>query len=142
MVMPLGLGLTIVVLTLAILLIAVIGTLSIFGLYLLGRGCLASWAQEQGYRILRCRFRVFDAGSFSSWNNIGMRYIIFFFRIRDSRGCVRSGWARCHIAWIDKWGVPIEVVWQDGLTDIPKGSENLVGQPKPREVDGSALPWT
>ena len=105
MVMPYGPINSIIIILLSILSVITVGTLAIFILYLVARGCLTSWATEQNYRVLTCKYRFFHAGPFTSlWDNIGFRQPVFFIKIQDSRGNFRTGWARCHIAWIDKTG--------------------------------------
>lgn len=72
---------------------------------------LQQWAQEQGFRIIRARYRQFAAGPFSA-ANVRKEQEVYQVIVGTSDGTQRVGWARCNYA---AGAERVEVVWDEIL---------------------------
>jgi hypothetical protein len=61
------------------------------------RSVLEQWADQFGYEILHSEYRNFARGPFFWTTSKGQS--VYYVRVRDSDGNVRTGWVRCG-GWI------------------------------------------
>ena len=75
---------------------------------------LQQWAQQEGFRIVRTRYRQFTAGPFSA-ANVRKEQDVYQVIICMPDGTQRAAWVRCNYA---AGAERVEVVW-DGITPKP-----------------------
>ena len=70
---------------------------------------LQQWAQDQGFRIVRARYRQFAVGPFSA-ANVRKEQDVYQVFICTPDGTQRAGWVRCNYAAGTE---RVEVVWDE-----------------------------
>jgi hypothetical protein len=72
---------------------------------------LRQWAEENGYRIVRKRYRNFFKGPFFWTSTSGQT--VYYVTVEDDAGNRRSGWARCGGWWFGLLSNHVEVRWDN-----------------------------
>jgi hypothetical protein len=76
------------------------------------RSLLEKWAAENGYKILHTEYRNLFRGPFFWTSSKGQT--VYYVKIRDREGNVRTGWVRCGGWWLGLLSDKTEVRWEDG----------------------------
>jgi hypothetical protein len=75
------------------------------------RSVLEQWADENGFEILHSEYRNLVRGPFFWTTSRGQT--VYYVRVRDSNGLVRSGWVRCGGWFLGLMSDKAEVRWDD-----------------------------
>ncbi len=70
---------------------------------------LARWASENGYRILKKRYRWIFRGPF--WWRLSDKMLVYRVTVKDAEGTVRRGWVRCGGGFMGLSNDQVAVVW-------------------------------
>jgi hypothetical protein len=73
------------------------------------RTLLQGWAAKSGFEILQSEFRFVRRGPFFWTSSKGQT--VYYVRVQDGQGQVRSGWVRCGGWWLGLWSDRTEVRW-------------------------------
>ena len=73
------------------------------------RSILEQWAEKENYQILEKEYRIFRRGSFFWTSSKGQ--VVYYVKIRDSHGVIRSGLVRCGSWWAGVFSDKTEVKW-------------------------------
>ena len=75
------------------------------------RSLLEKWATENGYQILHSEYRNLFRGPFFWTSSKGQT--VYYVRVRDGEGNVRTGWVRCGSWWFGLMSDKTEVRWEN-----------------------------
>jgi hypothetical protein len=89
---------------------------------------LRNWAEEEGYRILQKRYRLFFRGPFF-WRANDECQTVYRVTVEDKVGRVRSGWVCCGSWWLGLWSDQAEVRWDEAPTKAGRAVKILRGRP-------------
>ena len=98
---------------LAVLLVplaVILAIVSIFWHFRRSRAILESWAAENGLEILESDYRWFSKGPFF-WTS-SREQTVFYVKVRDQDGTVRTGWVRCGGWFVGLWSNRADVRWE------------------------------
>ena len=96
---------------LMVLAIAVFAVMSVFWHTSRSRTVLETWADENGFEIIRSEYRHFMKGPFFWSTSKGQT--VYYVKVRTSSGHVRTGWVRCGGFFLGLWSDAAEVRWED-----------------------------
>jgi hypothetical protein len=77
------------------------------------RQMVETWARNNGFRILSCRYHWIRRGPFF-WNS-SKSQMVYRVTVRTPEGKSRSGWVRCGSYWGGVFVERVEVRWEDEL---------------------------
>jgi hypothetical protein len=69
------------------------------------------WAADNGYELLRSEYRMQSQGPFSG-SSASESQPVYYVKVRDSAGIVRSGWIRFGRRFWGLWSDKTEVQWE------------------------------
>jgi hypothetical protein len=78
--------------------------------YARSRSILSQWAKDHSYEILESEYRFFLRGPFFWFT--AKSQTVFFVKIRDPDGNIRTGWVRCGGWWLGLLSEKAEVKWK------------------------------
>lgn len=97
----------VVLLALALVLIAVLGTWWHYGR---SSSLLETWARRHGYHIISQEYCRFFKGPFFWTSSKGQ--VVYYVTVQDAEGRQRTGWVRCGGFFFGLWSDNVEVRWE------------------------------